>query len=203
MSIKDLIIIDDFYDDPYLIRSLALNTEYNIFEKTQNFPGAESKKAYYLSTHVKTFENLLDKKIKIDPGKYIFGKFRYSLKNDKSNTTVHLDWPVDWTAIIYLTLDKDCRGGLGFYKHLELDTCIVDEQVLQKYNCKNIFEFDRKYIKPQSNDLSKWELIEEIPMKFNRLVLFKGSKYFHAITQQFGNSITNSRLTQNFFFHEA
>ncbi|MCU7668526.1 hypothetical protein N7978_37260, partial [Bacillus thuringiensis] len=72
----------------------------------------------------------------------------------------------------------------------------------EKFGCDNIKDFDAKYVMPISKDLNKWDITYEIPIKYNRLVLFKGSKYFHAITDQFGNSIEDGRITQNFFFNE-
>lgn len=202
---KDVIVIDDFYDSPEHVRDLALNADYHIFEQEQNFPGSESKKSFYSDAHVKKFEEILNRPIQIDPSKYIFGKFRYSTSHDSSRTCVHLDWDIDWTGIIYLSLDKDCKGGLGLFCHRKTGLAKVPSSIeeLKEYDCRSLMEFDRKYIMPVSKDLDQWDLMHEIPIKFNRLILFKGSQYFHGIINQFGNSIEDSRLTQNFFFNEA
>ncbi|SFX76007.1 hypothetical protein SAMN04487866_1238 [Thermoactinomyces sp. DSM 45891] len=200
----NVMVIDDFYDYPDQIRELALNADYHIFDEAQNFPGAETKKSFYTNIHIEKFEKLVKKSIQVNPAKYIFGKFRLAMSNDQSKTCVHLDWDVDWTGIIYLTLDHNCKGGLGIFRHSETKLMSVPtiQEELNRFGCSTVNEFDRKYIMPISKNIEKWDLVYEIPMKYNRLILFKGSEYFHGITQQFGDSISNSRLTQNFFFNE-
>lgn len=44
-----------------------------------------------------------------------------------------------------------------------------------------------------------WEWLFEVPMRFNRLVMFR-SDFFHAITTLFGDSFENGRLVQLFHF---
>ncbi|MBC7683199.1 MAG: hypothetical protein H7172_12785 [Ferruginibacter sp.] len=48
----------------------------------------------------------------------------------------------------------------------------------------------------------RWEWLFEVPMRFNRLVVF-GSDYFHAVTELFGNQPDNGRLVQLFHFQAA
>lgn len=200
----DVIIVDNFYEDAEIIRRMALNAEYNHFDDILNFPGSESKKSFYTADHVKRFEEILGVNIDYNPEKNIFGKFRYSKMLDDAKTSVHLDWDIDWTGIIYLSLDKHSRGGLGLYRHREtgLYRCPKDINEFKKLGYSDVYDFDKQFIIPITKDLDKWELVREIPIKYNRLVLFKGSEYFHGIRDQFGNTIDDSRLTQNFFFNE-
>jgi Family of unknown function (DUF6445) len=200
---KDIIVIDGFYSNPDQVRNVALNTKYNNFGDAQNFPGAESEKAFYSSTLKERFERLIEKQINISPDKYIFGKFRYSTREDNAQTEVHLDNGIEWTGIVYLSKDQDSMGGLGIYKHRDLELLNApDKNQLTLFQCKDINEFDAKYVYPITKSKDQWELLYEIPIKYNRLILFKGCKYFHGITEQFGKSINDARLTQNFFFQE-
>jgi len=200
--LDDIHIIDDFYENPEVLRKLAIKAIYKNYGEQQNYPGHESVKAYYTHDIVTKFEELLGQHIDYDPGKYVFGKFRYSVKNDLAKTKIHLDWPVHWTGIVYLSEDRYNIGGLGIYQHLETGITRLQQSqdFYQEYGCKSIEEFDARYIYPNSSNMEKWSLIEEIPIKFNRLILFPGSEYFHAITEQFGTTIEDARLTQNFFF---
>jgi len=200
----DIIVVDGFYADPKRMRDLALGADYNVFGESQNFPGAESKKAFFSSLHIKRFEELLGHPIYVDPTKYVFGKFRYAMANDTARTQVHFD-KVDWTAIVYLSLDENCRGGLGLYRHRAtgLVTIPHSPEDLAVYGCHNAVEFDQRYVLASSTDPDAWELLHEIEISFNRLLLFPGSRYFHGITRQFGDTPTDSRLTQNFFFQKA
>jgi len=47
-----------------------------------------------------------------------------------------------------------------------------------------------------------WERIFEVPMRFNRLVVFR-SDFFHAITELFGEHAENGRLVQLLHFEAA
>ncbi len=200
--IEDIYIVDDFYENPDVLRALALKAAYKNYGNQQNYPGHESIKAYYSDGIAQKFESILTHPITYDPAQYVFGKFRYSIQNDVSKTKIHLDWPVDWTGIVYLSEDQHNRGGLGIYRNKEtgISRLEKDAHFFESFGCENIQQFDAKYVYPHSSDMSKWEQIEEIPTRYNRLVLFQGSSYFHAITEQFGDSIDNARLTQNFFF---
>jgi hypothetical protein len=200
---KDIYIVDDFYQNAPQIREVALQTEYINFGKEQNFPGKESVKSFYSPNITEFFKNIIGSPIEVNPQRNIFGKFRYSLESDNAPTSVHLDYSVQWTGIVYLSLDEHIKGSLGIYKLRELDLAEApNESQLLKYNCNDMKDFDRQYIYPNSKNFNAWETLDEIPLKFNRLILFKGSKYFHSIQEQFGTSIENGRLTQNFFFSE-
>jgi hypothetical protein len=202
MEKKDLIVIDDFYDNPKLMRNLALNAEYLQFVK-KNVPGFESKYAYYNELYQNKFSSLLGRDIKVKPSLFTYGKFRYSLEKSDSLSSIHLD-KATWSAIVYLTLDQNCKGGLGIYKHKETGlTCVPSNKTLNELGYTSLSDLDKEVVHPDTNDLSKWEMIEFIPMKYNRLVLLKGSKYFHSVTEQFGNTLLNSRLSHNFFFNEV
>jgi len=200
---KDLIVIDDFYDNPFGMRNLALQSEYLAFLNS-NIPGYESKNSYFNNYYAEKFSKLINNKIDINPNKLSYGKFRYSLAESKSLSSMHLD-KAEWSAIVYLTLDMDCKGGLGVYKHKETGLSKVPDnfEELNKIGYSSIADLDRKIVHPATNMFDKWELIEHIPMKFNRLVLLRGSKYFHSVTEKFGESIVNGRLSHNFFFNEA
>ena len=64
---------------------------------------------------------------------------------------------------------------------------------------KNYAEAADKIIEEDSNDLSKWEHISTIPMRFNRLVLLR-PWFYHTAGPSFGNRIENGRLVHLFFF---
>jgi hypothetical protein len=48
-------------------------------------------------------------------------------------------------------------------------------------------------IHPHTNDASKWELVRSVPMKFNRLVLFRPWQW-HNAGAGFGDRLENGRL---------
>ncbi|MGH0595749.1 DUF6445 family protein [Bacillus pretiosus] len=199
---NDMFIIDDFYDDPYAIRNLALKTRYLEFEN-HNVPGFESEQSFYAENHVNTFKSLVQKEIVINPQKYVYGKFRYSLRESFSKSEMHIDSP-DWAALVYLTQDVDCKGGLGIYKHKESGLSKIPKtgEEFNEIGFRDLQDLDNKITLPVTKDKEAWELLEFIPMKFNRMILFRGSRYFHSITEKFGDKIESARLSHNFFFNE-
>ena len=55
---------------------------------------------------------------------------------------------------------------------------------------------------PQTNDPTKWELVRRVPMKFNRLVLFRPWQW-HNATPGFGDRPENGRLIYVLVYHDA
>jgi hypothetical protein len=203
MNLEGVVVVDGFYARPEQVRELALRAEYQSFGDRQNFAGRESVKAYFQPGHVARFEQLLGGSLDVDPAVNVFGKFRWSIASDPARTRVHFD-KVSWTAVVYLSRPEHCRGGLGLYRQRETGLAEVprSEEALRRYGCRDAVEFDRRYVLPRSTDEAAWEQIGEVPIRYNRLVLFQGGRYFHAITEQFGTSLADSRLTQNFFFND-
>jgi hypothetical protein len=52
----------------------------------------------------------------------------------------------------------------------------------------------------ETQDMTKWELVDRIGNLYNRLILYRGDIY-HASLDYFGNSLENGRLFQVFFLN--
>ena len=57
---------------------------------------------------------------------------------------------------------------------------------------------DKIYL--DSRDLSKWEMVDIVGNKYNRLVLYRGD-LFHSSLDYFGTNQYDGRLFQTFFFN--
>lgn len=200
--LEDVYVVDNFYDNPDFIRDLALNAEYLEY-RNSNVPGYESEKSYYTDKHLDIFKNLINKDILIDPNKYTYGKFRYSLKNSPSLSEMHID-SLHWSAIVYLSKNEHSKGGLGIYKHKPSNLSYVPQTVeeLNQLGFQDRRHLDKVIVRPDTKNKSAWEVMEFIPVKYNRMVLFPGSKYFHTVTNKFGSNINDARLSHNFFFNQ-
>ena len=191
----NIVIIDNFYENPDVVRDLALKAKY--IDVTQlNYPGYQSLHNYASAAVRKKFEKSLGINVVLDPEAHTFGKFRIMLKETGSQLKIHLDGNADWTGVLYLNPDQDCLGGTGFYRHKR--TGLDGPTKMQNWK-----DVEKKIIEPDTLNSQAWELSSFVGMKFNRLVLFRGNQLFHCHTESFGTSIENSRLTQNFFFNEA
>ncbi|MBM7581135.1 DUF6445 family protein [Jeotgalibacillus terrae] len=200
--LKNIHIVDNFYDNPEVIRNLALKTDYHKFRADEHYPGYESVQSFYAKEHADRFKSIINKDIMVDKS-MVYGKFRYSVKEAESISDIHID-SAEWAAMIYLSLDEDSKGGLGIYKHKQTGLITVPQTTkeFEKIGYNGFYDLDERLVYPDTFNKEAWELIEFIPVKYNRLVLFKGSQYFHSITEKFGENVENARLNHSFFFNE-
>jgi len=182
----NLIVVDNFYENPYEVRNFALSQEFN---EDNYYPGKRTKS--FANIEIKQiFENILGK----NSGKIIDFfentnncSFQYCTESDV--TWVHSDNHSNWAGVLYLTPNAPLKSGTNFYKSKEHNI----------YNSIEQKNFDININKQNGYDINNWELITSVGNIFNRLVLFN-SKQYHASSEYFGNNINNSRLFQVFFF---
>ena len=125
-------------------------------------------------THNKTYERLSDllgSKIEIVDDTNIS-----STENTNSHICAHIQ--SDWIALIYLQLPLSSLGefGVRFYSHKETGS-----------------EFYSEGKELNTLDESQWKEYSKIPVKYNRLVLFK-SRLWHSYGNGFGDTLNNSML---------
>ena len=194
-------VIDNFYQDPLAVRELARTVEYHPEgDLRKKFPGEESTADYFSDALIEKFSRALGKEVLVDRTRNAFGRFRYARKADVRPTQVHYD-DTDYTAVVYLSLDRDCRGGTQFFRHRE--TGLDGPPSAQWLSERRLThqEFDAQIVLRDTLNSQKWELVEQCDMRFNRCVLLKGRDYFHGADHIFGDSFEDARLTQNFFFN--
>jgi hypothetical protein len=199
----NLIVVDDFYQDPDAVRKLALAAEYKDVTKL-NYPGFQSVKTYSSPALVLKFSQILGRDLIADPAAHTFAKFRIMLKESGSVLKVHLDGLTDWTGVLYLTPPDLCEGGTAFYKHKTTGLYgRASEEKIRSLGYEDWESLERDIVEPDTLDSSAWEEAMYVGMKFNRLVLFRGAELFHSHTHSFGRSKETGRMTQNFFFNEV
>jgi len=186
----NLIVIDNFYEDPYQIRNFAIKQlGYN---EHDYHPGKRTE-SFATETHKEMFNKILEpfcgKIIEFSLSNASNGAFQYNVSND-IKSWIHVDnYDTNWAGIIYLTPNAPLSGGTGFFKYKDgtidsLDTTYLNNETEIQQNCK---------------DNTKWELINSVGNLFNRLILFN-SKQYHMSLDYFGDNIHNGRLIQLFFF---
>jgi len=189
MPSKNIIVVDDFYVNVEGIRKFILTQPFNI---KGNYPGYRTK-SYATQSLKKHIENLIDNEITWfrtdnDSDNYN-GAYQYTTKDMK--TWMHRD-PTDWAGIVYLTPDAPPSSGTAFFRHKETGL-----ESIAKDTPKEI----QQKLDDDSNDMSKWEMVDRVGNKFNRLVLFRGTRS-HRSMDYFGTDKNNGRLFQLFFFNE-
>lgn len=172
----NVIIVDNFYNNPEEVRSFALSQE---FSTVGNFPGKRTKP--YINQGMKdAIEKIVNIKVVNWNDDYYSGAFQYVSPTEK--TWIHTDPFNMWAGVIYLTPDAPHNCGTGLYYHRPT---------------KSIVE-KTKNMAINQND---FELHDVIGNKFNRLVLYR-SDIFHAALGYCGKDkdINSYRLFQVFFF---
>ena len=196
------IVIDDFYDDPYVVRNAGLHTDYTRVVDGTYFPGDNSTDAFEVEGLNELVSGLLHEPVTGTP-KTSHCNFRIATAGAESRASlrIHVDGANHWAGIVYLTLPEHCRGGTEFYRHKELGTDhapLYNSDVAQ-YGDKTCALFTQELIERDSNDPSKWEHLFTIPMRFNRCVLFR-PWFWHTPGESFGDCGENARMVQMFFF---
>jgi hypothetical protein len=178
----NLIITDDFYSNPDEVREFALNQEFDI---QNNFPGKRTKTFLNESTKEglqKMLEPFAGKVLNWNEVNGLTGSFQCTNSLDRS--WIHVDNYNTWAGVCYLTPDAPVSSGTGLFKHKASNTM---------YNLNR--ELDG-----ETQDMTKWELVDRIGNLYNRLILYRADIY-HTSLDYFGNSLENGRLFQVFFLN--
>lgn len=199
---KNIIVIDNFYKDPWAVRDYALTKAKYLSADQLNpdFAGTESLKGIYSDDVIKKLEVAIGQSIEVNPKNFAFGVFAKTFARDGTKKEVHVD-ASDWTALLYLSRPEDCQGGTVFFENKKLGwNEIPNEDILHSCGYGSRENFVNGDLKDWGKDFSKWHISARVGMKFNRLVLFRAGTLFHAAEGYFGNTDENCRLLQLFFF---
>lgn len=180
--IPSLIVIDNFFDNPDEVRSMALNSSYNL---RGNYPGARTL-AYPTEAMKQKFENIIGRRITYWPtDKHSYNSsFQWTCKDNKS--WIHRDL-TDYSAIIYLTPNAPLNTGTTTYRHKETKLFFETPETKNKLN-------------NDGNNYSLWETVDSVGNVYNRCVIFNGKRN-HMSTDYFGTNLETGRLFQTYFFN--
>lgn len=200
------IILDDFFDDPHAVRAQALGLEYPEPAPGTFYPGRTSRLPLKLPGADGFFSKVCQQPL---AGMAELGHMhvRYSIAAHERRGDVHIDPGAEWSGIIYLTLDEHCHrhGGTRFYRHKATGAegrPRTDAEAEARYGFESRVAFLEATIKRDGKTPEAWEVIDEVPMRFNRCILFR-PWFFHAGGDDFGTGMEDGRLVQLLFFKQA
>ena len=128
------------------------------------------------------------------------GAFRLTLAGETGRYQVHVDPSgLTWVGVIYLSLPETCQGGTAFYSHKGLGSDRVPSQ--EKLAAYGVPDVD-SLLKQESNDPDRWQHLMTVPMRFNRMILYR-PWLWHSATEGFGQSPEDGRLIQVLAFKAA
>jgi hypothetical protein len=192
----DLIIIDNFYENPDEVRNFALLHEFN---RRGNFPGYRTHRTFAsneLYENIKFYINNIGYNIiHFSTEDFTDGNctFTVSIENNTCKSYIHYDEDESFnedngiciSGVIYLTPNAPFDSGTIFYE-------------FDYENNKNITNIN-EHMNEYTFDTAKWKKKDIIGNVYNRMILFNSRRH-HSINKLFGTNKYNGRLTQNFFF---
>ena len=198
----NIIVVDDFYDNPDEVRQFALNANYPEPAENYTYPGKNSVDNFYpLSLH-KKFESILHQDlVPATPNGY----FRLSLEKDSFRQDVHVDPAWEYGAVYYTNPPEQCidEAGTSFWIHnkTKMESLSIGNEVPKRvfgFSCSKEQWWTTVY--GEGLDRSKWTRYFLSPMKHNRIVIFR-TDLWHSHNYNFGNTIEDGRIVQLFFFN--
>ena len=191
---RDVIVVDDFYADPDLVREYAMsNLE---FTPSKYHKGQRSNSRYIIDGTKEKLEEILGSKIiNWNNGGYANGVFQFCTADQP--IVYHVDSQM-YAAMVYLTPDAPPQTGTAMYRSKVTGATSfpgMDSRVGEEYY--NTFKGNSK--KMNFYDGTNFEKVDDIGNVYNRLVIFNSSR-IHAATEYFGDAINNARFFHMFFF---
>jgi hypothetical protein len=189
----EIYVIDGLLQNPHFMRRQGLEAEYPERSEQQWYPGSNSRRGYPIPHLDEFVQHVTGESVTPAQGN-IHAYFRLCLEGQTGKGGVHIDWS-HWTGVYYLSLDEHARGGTDFYRHRPSSTlrAPVYPEDWKQWKVNTPDNLWSKVIRPQTNDSSKWELVHHVPMKFNRVVLFR-PWLWHNAGPGFGDCAENGRL---------
>lgn len=128
--------------------------------------------------------------------------WRRYLEDEENETYIHSDAEIGtFTGILFLNPPEQCYGGTAFWKYKQYGwEKHPGKEELEALGLKDEPELWQRILKDGFDEFH-WDMIEYVPMEFNRLILFH-SPSFHSRwpKKAFGKDLKDGRLVKVFFF---
>jgi hypothetical protein len=223
---KDVIIYDNFYEDPDIIRETALETFKKIIDvnnvydkwhfneykgKFDDIPGLIKEKKPFIGSkfetssffdiyHEKKFEELLNAKIQYTSEKNGIFILESCLSAPISvvinKNNIKASYIEEWVGIIFLTPNAPIEGGLTIQNYKKLNTNSVKTFIEYDEPIKTIILTEMEKCKI---DKTYWDIDSQIANVYNRLILLK-KNILYSTSLNFGINLNDSRLIHFFSF---
>lgn len=185
-------IIDNFYSDVDAVREFALQQDFSV---RGNYPGPRTQT--FLNDSMKdTIESVVKPmygNVTYWSDEQYTGAYQYTTSRDRS--WIHADQTTKWAAVCYLTPNAPLSAGTGLFKHKTTGLTMAPKNEDGSYN-KELLDTIYK----DSQDMTKWEMVDRLGNVYNRLVLYRGD-HFHMSLDYFGQDLYDGRLFQTFFLN--
>lgn len=189
-----MIVVDNFYDNPDLVREYAMSQEFN--PNVQHHKGARTQEKTIFEGTKAFLEGILHKRITHWNDHLYNGVFQYCVAEDP--LVYHTDHQ-SYAADVFLTPDAPVECGTSFYKSKHNGLMRAPTQDDCDRTGKSTDQLVEEMFAGNYYDKTRWEQVDVIGNVYNRMVIWDAKKV-HAASAYFGNRLDNSRLFHMFFF---
>lgn len=197
---RDIIVVDDFLENPDVVREYALKQKYEMYGG-RNWPGRDSSECHGQEEMTQMCSEVVGQKLAIKPQNKC-SYFRCTKIGQHGSQHIHFDPnpTLIWAGVLYLTPIFHPKGGTKFWKHKETgwEKAPTNEQGAEHglHSYSDMLQF----FNTEGKDESKWIETDNIAFKYNRLIMFNPFLW-HSNGELFGIGHEDARLVQLFFFH--
>ena len=185
MLTPQLMVVDDFLDDPDGVRAVALRQP---FVKMHSAGLRTEDQFLHLAPYRQRFEALLGRRLTNWDDNTANGRFQCCFASDA--IPYHSD-SQSYAGVLFLAPNPPMDAGISFFQGRRSGLRRRDKDAsLMALTFGIDAEFDR----------SRWIEVDRIANLYNRLVLFD-AHLAHGASAYFGDRLDNARLFQNFFFN--
>lgn len=203
-----VIVVDNFYKKPELVRDLALmippTTNERILTNLPSGPTSGRINAFYILDHMATaFEKIYKAVLPEIYAQMYPEAIQDSFKNATFMVNVmtsenlpprppHIDYPDEraYAALIYLNTPEECAGGTGFYTFDGMQTGFTSHVDAENTQLPDHF---------MCESVGAWEKVEMVEMKWNRMVMYPQAIYHNAYIKPGMFTGDQYRINQVFF----
>ena len=190
---KDIIVVDNFYADPDMVRNYAM---YSLqYQPSGYHKGQRSQSKYILEGTKERLEQIMGRKIvNWNHPNYANGVFQFCTADQP--IVYHVD-SQQYAAMVYLTPNAPVETGTALYKSKVTGLRGFTKEERNEQGYYDTF----KGLSADMNfyDKTQFEKVDDVGNVYNRLVIFNSSN-LHAATGYFGDAIENARFFHLFFF---
>lgn len=170
---KELIVVDDFYSDPFTLREKAMNAEFRANIGSSYF--MRSKPFIQLEL-VRNLETLFNRTLNLEDGnwdeKSVYNGSFYMLDPDKSPPKhIHHDQH-EWVGVLSLDttppINRSVPDATLFWMHLRTG----------RSSAKDITKIDE--LSEEGNNFNRWMITDQVIHKFNRAIFYPGARFHSA-----------------------
>ena len=196
-GMKTAHVIDNFLSNPEEERSRALAAEYKTVDHNGlSYPGISLVDA---PEDLERNQKILG----VEKPKATESFYRQYLPGQEQSTFIHSDVEIGtFSGVLFLNPPELCKGGLAFWRHrmTGLESHPSPEQCAQF----GLIDGDPFFSEVHRQGLEEryWEMIDYVPMEFNRLVLFFSPRFHSRYPKDpIGENVETARLIKTYFYH--